>query len=88
MQKIDYLTSFKEEISKLVRPEDIKAQILEISDENMKIAGERIREGKLVAFPTETVYGLGANALDESAVLNIFKTKGTFLAFPLFIIRY
>ena len=34
-----------------------------------------LREGKLVAFPTETVYGLGANALDESAVQSIFDAK-------------
>lgn len=35
-----------------------------------------IRAGGLVAFPTETVYGLGANALDESAVRKIFAAKG------------
>lgn len=35
-----------------------------------------IREGRLVAFPTETVYGLGANALDSSAVVKIFTAKG------------
>ena len=35
-----------------------------------------LRAGGLVAFPTETVYGLGANALDESAVARIFATKG------------
>ena len=35
-----------------------------------------IREGKLVCFPTETVYGLGANALDEKAVEGIFLAKG------------
>jgi len=35
-----------------------------------------IKEGKLVAFPTETVYGLGANGLDEDAVKNIFIAKG------------
>lgn len=41
------------------------------------IQGARyIREGKLVAFPTETVYGLGANGLDEDAVANIFAAKG------------
>lgn len=39
-------------------------------------AGKVLREGGLVAFPTETVYGLGANALDEKAVLKIFKAKG------------
>lgn len=35
-----------------------------------------IRKGGLVAFPTETVYGLGANAFDESAVRGIFAAKG------------
>ncbi|CAB1254025.1 tRNA(NNU) t(6)A37 threonylcarbamoyladenosine modification; threonine-dependent ADP-forming ATPase [Clostridiaceae bacterium BL-3] len=39
-------------------------------------AGKIIREGGLVAFPTETVYGLGANALDSRAVKKIFKAKG------------
>ena len=35
-----------------------------------------LREGKLVAFPTETVYGLGANATDPIAVARIFAAKG------------
>ncbi|MHB1700129.1 MAG: L-threonylcarbamoyladenylate synthase [Acidobacteriaceae bacterium] len=35
-----------------------------------------LREGGLVAFPTETVYGLGANALDEAAIAGIFEAKG------------
>ncbi len=39
-------------------------------------AGEIIRDGGLVAFPTETVYGLGANALDSAAVDRIFLAKG------------
>jgi len=39
-------------------------------------AGELIRSGKLVAFPTETVYGLGANAFDTEAVERIFTAKG------------
>ena len=39
-------------------------------------AAEVIKSGGLVAFPTETVYGLGANALDEVAVKKIFKAKG------------
>jgi L-threonylcarbamoyladenylate synthase len=38
-------------------------------------AAELIRTGKLVAFPTETVYGLGANALDADAVARIFAAK-------------
>ncbi|HEY8500352.1 MAG TPA: L-threonylcarbamoyladenylate synthase [Clostridia bacterium] len=39
-------------------------------------AADAIKNGKLVAFPTETVYGLGANALDEKAVESIFTAKG------------
>jgi L-threonylcarbamoyladenylate synthase len=39
-------------------------------------AAELIRSGGIVAFPTETVYGLGANALDAAAVARIFKVKG------------
>jgi len=39
-------------------------------------AGAVIRQGGLVAFPTETVYGLGANALDADAVKKIFEAKG------------
>ena len=40
------------------------------------LAAELIRRGELVAIPTETVYGLGANGLDESAVIKIFEAKG------------
>jgi L-threonylcarbamoyladenylate synthase len=43
---------------------------------SIKRAAEIIRAGGLVAFPTETVYGLGANALDEDAVYGIFLIKG------------
>lgn len=39
-------------------------------------AASLLRQGQLVAFPTETVYGLGADAYDESAVLRIFEAKG------------
>ena len=39
-------------------------------------AGEIIREGGLVAFPTATVYGLGANALDARAVRSVYRAKG------------
>jgi L-threonylcarbamoyladenylate synthase len=44
--------------------------------ELIRRAAALIREGKLVAFPTETVYGLGANALDARAVSKIFEVKG------------
>lgn len=41
-----------------------------------EIAAQLIRDGQLVAIPTETVYGLGANGLDENAVADIFQAKG------------
>jgi L-threonylcarbamoyladenylate synthase len=48
-------------------------------------AAESIRNGGLVAFPTETVYGLGANALDVNAVGRIFTAKGRPTADPLIV---
>lgn len=48
----------------------------QIDEDKILIAGKVIREGGLVAFPTETVYGLGANALDPNAVRKIFEAKG------------
>ena len=42
----------------------------------MEEAGELLKAGALVAFPTETVYGLGANALDEKAAAKIYAAKG------------
>jgi L-threonylcarbamoyladenylate synthase len=52
---------------------------------DIKACAERIRQGKLVAFPTETVYGLGANALNEQAVLSIFQAKERPLTDPLIV---
>ena len=48
-------------------------------------AAELIRAGGLVAFPTETVYGLGANALDAAAVARIFAAKGRPRTSPLIV---
>ncbi len=45
-------------------------------DEDIVLAARLLREGRLVAIPTETVYGLGANGLDENAVARIFEAKG------------
>ena len=59
----------------------MKTTILKINPDNpdkkqISIAAKAIQEAKLVAMPTETVYGLGANALDEKAVKKIFEAKG------------
>ena len=54
----------------------MNTKILDCTTENIKIASEIIKEGGLVAFPTETVYGLGANALNADAVANVYAAKG------------
>jgi L-threonylcarbamoyladenylate synthase len=50
-------------------------ELLNPSDANLLRAGECIARGGLVAFPTETVYGLGADAFDARAVARIFEAK-------------
>ena len=60
----------------------MKTKIIKVNINNrssfnkLKSAAELIRNGKLVVFPTETVYGLGADATDTNAVRNIYKAKG------------
>ncbi|MGV9199203.1 MAG: L-threonylcarbamoyladenylate synthase [Promethearchaeia archaeon] len=59
----------------------MRTQIIKIDPENIdardiRTAANILLEGGLVAFPTETVYGLGANALNPEAVRKIFETKG------------
>ena len=59
----------------------MKTVIKSLNENNIKRdvvvqAGNFLKQGKLVAFPTETVYGLGANALDDNAAKQIYKAKG------------
>lgn len=58
--------------TKLIKIEDTK----QIKNEELAEAAQILRDGGLVAFPTETVYGLGANALDETAAKKIYAAKG------------
>ena len=51
-------------------------KIISANDRSIDEAARRLQDGLLVAFPTETVYGLGANALDGRAVAQIFEAKG------------
>jgi L-threonylcarbamoyladenylate synthase len=62
-----------------------KSLLIEPDTAGIKQAAELLKNGELVAFPTETVYGLGANALNVDAVLNIFKAKGRPLTDPLIV---
>jgi len=57
----------------------------ERANTDLRLAAELIRSGGIVAFPTETVYGLGANALDPAAVARIFAVKGRPRQSPLIV---
>lgn len=54
----------------------METKLLTTDDESLKIAAEILKDGGNVIFPTETVYGLGADALNPEAVKNIFEAKG------------
>lgn len=54
----------------------IKLEIENLTHDCFNEAAGILREGGLVAFPTETVYGLGANGLDETAATKIYQAKG------------
>src|SRR3990167_8183511 len=54
---------------------EVRAKLCVPNQTSLEECGERIRQGKLVAFPTETVYGLGADATNEDAVRSIFAAK-------------
>jgi L-threonylcarbamoyladenylate synthase len=59
-----------------LKTEVIKIDTDNIDLENIRYAAQVLTKGGLVSFPTETVYGLGANALNTAAVKNIFLAKG------------
>ena len=54
----------------------MKTEYLHFNTQDLSLAGQLIRQGNLVAFPTETVYGLGSNALNEEAVKSTYLAKG------------
>jgi tRNA threonylcarbamoyl adenosine modification protein (Sua5/YciO/YrdC/YwlC family) len=63
----------------------VKAKLISTSEQSLADAGERLRSGKLVSFPTETVYGLGCHALDANAVQKVFEAKERPLTDPLIV---
>ena len=63
----------------------MKTQILTYKKTDIDYAVKILHEGGLVAFPTETVYGLGANALNSKAVEKIFQVKGRPVSNPLIV---
>lgn len=60
-------------------------ELLTADDASIERAAELLNQGKLVAFPTETVYGLGADASNAEAVRGIFSAKGRPADHPLIV---
>ncbi len=56
--------------------ETLKLKGFTPTDEGVEVSAEILREGGIVAIPTETVYGLAANAYDADAIIKVFKAKG------------
>lgn len=54
----------------------METKVLKPTRENIRICGDAIKRGELVAFPTETVYGLGADAMQRDAAKKIYAAKG------------
>ena len=54
----------------------MKTKLLSTKKQDLQLAADILKNGGLVAIPTETVYGLGANGLDPNAVAKIFVAKG------------
>lgn len=64
---------------------EIKARIFESNDDNIKLCADYLKTGGIVGMPTETVYGLAANAFNIPAVRKIFEYKGRPLSDPLIV---
>ena len=54
----------------------METKVLPVSDESLALAADLLRRGELVALPTETVYGIAADARNGEAVKKIFEAKG------------
>ena len=57
-------------------PKVVKVDPLNPDKEILRNAAEVLRRGGVIAFPTETVYGLGADAMNSNAVKKVFEIKG------------
>ncbi len=66
----------------------MKTLLLSVNQQSLSFASELLRSGQLVAFPTETVYGLGADARNAKAVLSVFQAKGRPADNPLIVHIY
>ena len=71
--------------NELIKDKNILSRIYEPTDINIHLCAEYIKKGGIVGMPTETVYGLAANAFDVDACFKIFEYKGRPLTDPLIV---
>jgi L-threonylcarbamoyladenylate synthase len=72
--------------SKPIRWDDLRMEIIfNCTQDSIKKAAKALKDGNLVAFPTETVYGLGADASNPTSVARIYKVKGRPTDHPLIV---
>ena len=69
----------------LIKNKDVLSRLYEPTDENIKLCAEYIKKGGIVGMPTETVYGLAANAFNIETCYKIFEYKGRPLTDPLIV---
>jgi len=76
----------KSDRSKLDKWDDLRMQVFtNPTHSEIKMAAKALKEGHLVSFPTETVYGLGADAANEKAVSRVYSVKGRPKDHPLIV---
>lgn len=76
LRKDSVVTGKKKNRDEHMQTKVIKIDVNHIDNQSIQEAAELIRQGELVAFPTETVYGLGADALHPKASMKIYAAKG------------
>ena len=69
----------------LIKNPDVLSRLYEPNEDNIKLCAEYINKGGIVGMPTETVYGLAANAFNVEACYKIFEYKGRPLTDPLIV---
>ena len=73
-------------ISKQIKWDDLRMEIIfNCTQDSIKKAAKALKDGQLVAFPTETVYGLGADASNPTSVARIYEVKGRPTDHPLIV---
>ena len=74
-----------DEYNKLIKDPNVLSRLYEPTDENIRLCAEYIKEGGIIGMPTETVYGLAADAFNVKACYKIFEYKGRPLSDPLIV---